>query len=116
MVELQLELTMTRGEVITQYPQGRQHGQRVTMHAITQTVFRTHGPPTASPAAHVVTDGSAMIADQLAAARTAHEIARLGRTSRCHSCRGGLRGPLGTRGMEARAYATQRLPPDHASG
>ena len=43
-----------------------------------------------------------MIADKLAAAGAA----KLSHAGRCHACRGGLRGPLGTRGMEARAYAT----------
>ena len=75
-------------------------------------VFLFPRPPAASPAAPAAIDGPKMIAGKLAAAGAA----RLGRTSRCHACRGGLRGPLDTRGMEARAYATQRLPPDHASG
>ena len=74
-------------------------------------VFLFPRPPAAYPAAPAATDGPTMIAGKLAAAGAA----RLGRTSR-HACRGGLRGPLDTRGMEARAYATQRLPPDHASG
>ena len=56
--------------------------------------------------------GAAMMDGKLAAAG----LARLACASRCHACRGGLRGPLDTRGMEARAYATQRLPPNHASG
>ena len=68
--------------------------------------------PAASPATPMAKACAAMIASKMVAAGAA----RLGHTSRCHACRGGLRGPLGTRGMEARAYATQRLPPDHASG
>ena len=62
-------------------------------------VFLFPRPPAASPAAPAATDGPTMIAGKLAAAGAA----RLGRTSRCHACRGGLRGPLGTRGMEARS-------------
>ena len=57
--------------------------------------------------------GAAMMAgNELAAAGPA----RLAHASRCHACRGGLRGPLGTRGIEARAYATQTLQTDHSSG
>ena len=56
--------------------------------------------------------GAAMMAGKLAAAGPA----RLARASRCHACRGGLRSPLGTRGIEAHAYATQTPETDHSSG
>ena len=56
--------------------------------------------------------GAAMMAGKLAGAGPA----RLACASRCHACRGGLRGPLGTRGIEVRAYATHTLQTDHSSG
>ena len=56
--------------------------------------------------------GAAMMADKLAGAGPT----RLARASRCHACRGGLRGPLGTRGIEVRAYATHTLQTDHFIG
>ena len=68
--------------------------------------------PEASPAAPMARAGAAMMAGKLAAAGPA----RLARASRCHACQGGLRGPLGTRGLEVRAYATHTLQTDHANG
>ena len=56
--------------------------------------------------------GAAMMAGKLASAGPA----RLAHASRCHACRGGLRSPLGTRGIEVRAYATHALQTDHSSG
>ena len=68
--------------------------------------------PEASSAAPMARAGAAMMDGKLAAAG----LARLACASRCHACRGGLRGHLVTRGIEVRAYATHTLQTDHSSG
>ena len=60
--------------------------------------------------------GAAVMAGKLAVAGPAAPDWPVPGASRCHACQGGLRGPLGTRDIEAHAYARQTPETDHSSG